>query len=163
MLSTDGNGRRLEAEHVDFNQLDQIFQSGDFQSVLGDMMAHPVMQEEAVIEEEPIQGRYKSIIVEFNIDIPEDMQDDLVAILNHGGLSPEQSELIALMLIHAPIEENPHLVDHLGMTEKPALLEEVSIGYGQGTMPLRLLGFDTGSEDGRQLQQNGQSAGQAQL
>lgn len=162
-MMSEGNGRRLEAEHVDFDHLDQIFQSGDFQSVLGDMMAHPVMQEEVVVEEEPLEGRYKRIIVDFEIDIPEDMQDDLVAILNHGGLSPEQSELIALMLIHAPIEENPHLVDHLGLTEKPALLDEVSIGYGKGTMPLKLLGFDTGAEDGRQLQQNGQSAQYSEL
>jgi len=29
-ITSDGNGRRLEAEHVDFDQLDQIFQSGDF-------------------------------------------------------------------------------------------------------------------------------------
>jgi len=118
------------------------------------MMAHPAMQEEVIAEEEDIKGRYKSVIVQFEIDIPEDMEDDLVAILNHGGLSAEQAELIALMLVHAPIEENPHLVDHLGMTEKPALLNEVSIGYGKGTMPLKLLGFDTGSDDGRQLQQN---------
>lgn len=67
-----GNGRRLEAEHVDFDQLDQIFQSGDFESVLGNMMSHPVMQEEIIVEEEPMEGRYKKIIVEFEIDIPED-------------------------------------------------------------------------------------------
>jgi hypothetical protein len=59
------------------------------------------------------------------------------------------------MLIHAPIEENQHLVNHLGMADKPELMDQVSLGYGRGTMPLKLLGLDT--QDGRQLQ-SGQSA-----
>lgn len=155
-------GRRLEAEHVDFNQLDQILQSGDFSSILNNMMDHPTMQEEVVAEEAPVQGRYRDVIIAHNIDIPEDMEDDLTAILNYGGLSAEQSELVALLIIHAPIEENQHLVDHLGLADKPEVMQEIGVGYGRGTMALKLFGLD--GSDGRQLQQNQQqSAGYSSL
>lgn len=150
---TMGDGRRLEAEHVDFSQLESIFQSEEFHNSAIDMfnqMGEPAKK----------GPRYHEVIIEMAIDMPEDMQDDLMAVLNHGGLSSEQAELVALLLIHAPIEENPHLVNHLGIPENA--VKEVAEGYGHGNLPLKFLGLDL-EETGRRLQAAQTTGPSAQL
>jgi sorbitol-specific phosphotransferase system component IIA len=75
------------------------------------------------------KNRYHSVIVEMNIEIPEDLEDDLVAVLNHGGLSPDQAESVALILVHAPLSENPVLVNSLGLNEHQYLITDITDGY----------------------------------
>jgi len=58
------------------------------------------------------------MVIDMHIDMPEDMEDDLTAVLNHGGLTAETSEAIALLLVHAPLAENPHMAKHLNCGDK---------------------------------------------
>lgn len=66
----------------------------------------------------------------------------MTAVLNHGGLSAEKSEAIALLLVHAPLGENPLMADHLGMSDKLNLISEVETGYKAGTLPLKYFGLN---------------------
>jgi len=87
--------------------------------------------------------------------MPEELEEDLMAVLNHGGLSAEKSEAVALLLVHAPLSENPHIANHLGFADKPELLREVTEGRQAGNLPLKFFGL---SADGRRLQSSGGSS-----
>lgn len=86
-----------------------------------------------------------------HIVMPEEMEGDMMAVLNHGGLNAEQSEAVALLLIHAPLGENPHLINTLDMSDKQDLLNEVQAMHVAGTLDLKFLGFGNEAKTGRRL------------
>jgi hypothetical protein len=108
------------------------------------------------VNEADKHARYHQMIVDMNIDMPEEMEGDMMAVLNHGGLNAEQSEAVALLLIHAPMGENPHLINNLGMADKQELISEVQAGYAAGNLDLKFLGLGA-KKEGRRLQASGTS------
>lgn len=153
MPAAANGGRRLEADHVDFEKLQEIFASEHFQTTALEHLNDPALHESLATNMEagaPKKARYHDVIIEMHIEMPEELEDDLMAVLNHGGLSAENSEAVALLLVHAPLSENPHIANHLGFADKPELLREVTEGRQGGSLPLQK--FFGISADGRRLQ-----------
>lgn len=134
----------MQAEHVDFDKLQNIFNSEEFQQT-----AVKTVTEASETQSE--HARYHQIIVDMHIVMPEEMEGDMMAVLNHGGLNAEQSEAVALLLIHAPLGENPHLINTLDMSDKQDLLNEVQAMHVAGTLDLKFLGFGNEAKTGRRL------------